>query len=238
MLTLCCIALGMYVTINEYGALQTTTAATARRRLEAMVRDGTATRFVTYERGPDGQFPVHKNVRYLIPRQAAPTDSAIWRGVRGYESLYEVSDDGRCRRIGSIGEMRPQISQFGYCKVKLTRGAASKTVSVHRLVAEVFVAGDSALDVNHINGVKTDNRASNLEWVTSSQNVLHAYYTLGKKVRPVSATNVETGEVTHFPSISRCARDGDFDLAGIAKCLRDEWRTHKGHQFKSLERTC
>lgn len=64
----------------------------------------------------------------------------------------------------------------GYLQVRLNRGKNGKSYLVHRLVAETFIENKNNYNVvNHINGIKTDNNATNLEWCTQSKNMLHAY---------------------------------------------------------------
>lgn len=105
-----------------------------------------------------------------------------WRKLDGWP--YEVSDHGRVRRaepasgvaVGQILLTRPD--RLGYLRVGLRRrGERQRPHLVHRLVAEAFV-GERPSDrhfINHKNGIKSDNRPENLEWVTQSENQFHAY---------------------------------------------------------------
>jgi len=118
------------------------------------------------------------------------TDQERWAPVVGYEGLYEVSDIGRVRSIprvtagGRHGALRRRAGKLrslnvgsnGYAVVTLSRDGREATKSVHRLVAAAFLPPPpSGRVVNHKNGVKADNRASNLEWATPSENNLHSY---------------------------------------------------------------
>lgn len=101
----------------------------------------------------------------------------------GYESLYAVSSDGRVwsypkqKRSWGIW-LRNGMNSCGYHSVSLRdiHGSARST-TVHRLVAIAFLGkpSDESMQVNHKNGIKTDNRAENLEWCTGAENVRHAY---------------------------------------------------------------
>jgi len=105
-----------------------------------------------------------------------------WRPVVGYEGWYEVSNLGSVRRIKvSRGAHRRCVLQTalastGYPQVHLYRDGRFTRRYIHRLVAEIFLEPcPPRHQVNHRNGVKADNRAVNLEWVTSSGNQRHAY---------------------------------------------------------------
>lgn len=111
--------------------------------------------------------------------------SEEWRWVVGYEGLYMVSDQGRVfglpkpTHYGHVLAKKTHAS--GYESVCLCRGNHKRYVSVHRIVAAAFVPNPNGKpEVNHKNGIRSDNRASNLEWVTRSENERHAYHVLGK----------------------------------------------------------
>ena len=90
-------------------------------------------------------------------------------------SGYTVSDTGEIwSRRGRL--VKQQISNVGYLRVELWRDGIGRKYSVHRLVAEAFVLNpDGHTEVNHLDGDKTNNHASNLEWTTRSGNQKHAY---------------------------------------------------------------
>lgn len=101
-----------------------------------------------------------------------------WRPVPGYEHGYEVSDHGNVRSLfRSRRLLKPASDRYGYRRVMLygEDGRTPKGHTVHRLVASAFLENPSGLPwVNHINGQKADNRASNLEWCDRAGNVRHA----------------------------------------------------------------
>ena len=104
-------------------------------------------------------------------------DGEAWKPVIGYEGLYEVSDQGRVRRVQRYrkepGILRLRLSS-GYCRVDLHRKGA-KRFMVHRLVWEAFVGAiPQDRQINHRDGQKSNNHLGNLELVTASGNALHA----------------------------------------------------------------
>lgn len=116
-------------------------------------------------------------------------DKEVWEDIIGYENLYQVSNRGRIKSLtkkvkGSRGQtiIRKEIyrklktTPFGYSTIQLHKEGLTKMFFVHRLVAQAFIPNfNNKPFINHKNGVKTCNDVSNLEWVTSSENMRHAY---------------------------------------------------------------
>lgn len=124
-------------------------------------------------------------------------DEEIWKDIRGYEGSYQVSNLGRVRsldrQVASKGgkstylmrgiSMTPREDKVGYTTVHLRLGGQTrKTKKLHRLVADAFVDNPELKpQVNHKDGIKSNNAISNLEWVTAAENNQHAYDTGLKK---------------------------------------------------------
>lgn len=106
-----------------------------------------------------------------------------WRDVVGFECYYEVSNIGNVRR--KKGTSRLQCKQLkgipdkdGYFRVNLKVKCKTHTKRIHRLVAMAFIDNvEQKEQINHINGIKNDNRVENLEWCSNSENRIHAYLT-------------------------------------------------------------
>lgn len=107
------------------------------------------------------------------------------KSVKGYEGLYIIDNIGNVvslpKQNGSIflNQYRmliPHKNKFGYMQIALTKNGKTKTVLLHRLIAEHFIDNPYKYPcVNHKNGFKDDNRIENLEWCTKSENTLHAF---------------------------------------------------------------
>lgn len=102
----------------------------------------------------------------------------IWKPIAGYEGLYEVSNLGNIKSLRRNKIMKQGVHSFGYRYVILSKNNESKNLLVHRLVAEAFISKiEGKTDVNHIDGNKYNNSVDNLEWVSKSENMYHAYRT-------------------------------------------------------------
>jgi NUMOD4 motif/HNH endonuclease len=112
----------------------------------------------------------------------------IWKDIKGYEGLYQISNYGNitnCRNYSAkthsnktkFGKLlKPRPNNCGYLRIGLYKDRKVKFFFIHRLVAQHFIS--NPLDkkmVNHIDGNKLNNHFINLEWVTLSENVKHAY---------------------------------------------------------------
>ena len=100
----------------------------------------------------------------------------IWKPIKGYEGLYEVSDQGRVKSLNYLHTGQERIlsqnkTPDDYLQVMLYKNSEQKKLLVHRLVAEAFVPNpENKPTVNHINEDKHDNRAVNLNWMTRKEN--------------------------------------------------------------------
>lgn len=151
------------------------------------------------------------------------------RPIPGFEGHYSVTRDGRVWSHKWSGLLlKPMKNATGYLFVSLSMGGKPRHFLVHRLVALAWIPNSSPLtlvQVNHLNGIKTDNNDTNLEWCTGQHNVLHSFRNLGRvhsaAVR-AQAKSMGTATRTLTPEQVRRARErsaGGESLTSIAASL-------------------
>ena len=104
--------------------------------------------------------------------------SEIWKPCFNYENYFEVSNIGRVRKKDSLKILKQSKCKKGYMNIRLFVSKENfKSHKVHRLVMNAFSEIKNDPQVNHINGIKDDNRLENLEWSNNSKNIKHAWQT-------------------------------------------------------------
>lgn len=122
----------------------------------------------------------------------------IWVDISGYEGHYQISNIGRVKSLSRMiispnGRgtrfmheliLKIPVDKGGYLRAPLTVNNVQKYFSIHRLVAQSFIPNLNNLpEVNHKNGIKSDNRIENLEWCDRSFNKRHSYRVLQEMPR-------------------------------------------------------
>lgn len=162
----------------------------------------------------------------------------IWKAVKGYDGLYEVSNNGKVKNFVSGKLLSPVDNGVGYLKVELWKEKRGKKKYVHRMVAEAFLPNlHNKTEVNHIDGNPSNNCVSNLEWVSSSENTKHAVYkgalkAWGNKAKPIEAINIESGVVLRFATISEAERA--LSTRHITSVLKGKRNQAKGYTFRYM----
>lgn len=104
----------------------------------------------------------------------------LWKHITDYEGIYEISNCGRVRKVlkdGRFKFMKTHKNKWGYERVAIS-GNKQRHYVLHKLVAIEFVLNpQNKPQVNHIDGDKSNNKSSNLEWVTPKENTRHAFKT-------------------------------------------------------------
>lgn len=189
----------------------------------------------------------------------------IWKDVVGWEGFYMVSNLGNFKRlpkkiIRSNGfvqtfkerKLKPSLDKDGYVQYSLAHIGYVIKIKGHREVVKAFI-GDipKQLQINHKNGIKNDNRVSNLEIVTQSENVIHSYKVLNRKLKGAVVDNnreviafsickrksqkcppIINKPYKEFRSITEASVYINKSTSGISGCLVGKQKTAGGFIWK------
>ncbi|EOS9301142.1 TPA: NUMOD4 domain-containing protein [Escherichia coli] len=175
--------------------------------------------------------------------------------VAPYGNAYLVSSAGRIRGVNRVAEseffirqirgviLKGRVRRDGYKTVNLSYKRNRQTFAIHRLVALAFCDNPhNHTEVNHKDGNKLNNHASNLEWVSHKENIQHSILTGLNKSQGadnkqfkglIVATNLSTGEEQTFCGKKALISAG-FDHGSVYAVIAGRVKSHRGHYFKRL----
>ena len=185
-------------------------------------------------------------------------DGEIWKDIQGYEGLYKVSNFGRIKSsrrqtgytpTGFIKNKKEKIlkgNYFRYVLLSLLKNKKLKSTTIHRLVAIAFIPNTQNKPcVNHINGIRYDNRAENLEWCTNKENTQHALKVLNRKfggsggviesgsnMRRIIQYDLNNKELKQYCCIGTAARSVNGIPTNLCHALRGRTKTAYGFKWK------
>ncbi len=175
----------------------------------------------------------------------------IWKDIKGYEGMYQVSNYGNVRGLDRYrisknntkvfvkGQMLKQHkSNRGYYRVFLVKDSKNKPISVHRLVAIHFIDNpENKPFIDHIDCDKSNNHTSNLRWVTASENMMNEKTYADnlkehdKAKMAVICTDLEGNFVKHYESIIAVRKDG-HNAGVVSKVCRGILNKHHNLLWK------
>jgi len=177
-------------------------------------------------------------------------ETEIWKDVVGYEGIYQISSIGRLKRLAGVGckserILKSKVGNRGYYCHPLSSKCIVKTFTIHRLMAHAFIPNpENKAEVNHIDGNKTNNNLSNLEWVTKSENQQHAYdiglkfgYWTGKfgkdhhRAKDIIRIS-KNGKIKKYQSLIDAAHENKVLSTNICKVLHEKGKSCGGFQWK------
>lgn len=177
-------------------------------------------------------------------------DREIWKDIKGYEGLYQVSNYGRVKSLPRNNTIKqPRIlkngySHKGYCIVALSKNNNRRSYRVHRLVAQAFIPNPNNLpEVNHIDENKLNNNINNLEWCDSKYN-----NTYGNRIgiasmkcsKPVSMFDKEGKYIRTYKSCTEASKETDISMCHISSCCLNRYgrKTAGGYIWKYESEVC
>lgn len=169
----------------------------------------------------------------------------IWKDIKGYEGLYQVSNIGNVKslnyhRSGEEKIRKPKVGIDGYLRVNLSKNGKCKTLLIHRLVLRTFnpVENMDKLEVNHKDENSQNNNLDNLEWCNRSYNINYGTRTqrfAQSKSIPIVQLDTSTNKVVNvYCSAMEADRQG-FDHGNISNCCKNKFHRKGNNIYKGYK---
>lgn len=172
----------------------------------------------------------------------------IWKDIKGYEGLYEISNLGN---VKSSKILKKELCKNGYFRIKLFKNGKGKRFLIHRLVAIAFIPNqDDKPQVNHRDGNKQNNNVNNLEWVTSKENNIHAHRAglnkgsfgmlgkkgkLNKRAKIINQYDLDGNFIKSWHGYYEIQRELNINISNIVACCKKRRKKAKGYIWKYEE---
>lgn len=159
----------------------------------------------------------------------------LWKDIEGYEGYYQISSYGNVKSLLTNKILTGDTNSLGYRRVWLYQ-PIKKRMFIHRLVALHFCEGyKKELVVNHKDGNKQNNKAENLEWITRSENDLHAYKNNLRQPHPcqfkkkIISYDLTTNAVIKIYNNSKeCSEDLKVARSNVYNCCNGKQKSCRG----------
>lgn len=186
-------------------------------------------------------------------------NNEIWKPIKGYEGIYEVSNLGRIKslnynRSGKEKILKPALSHNGYLIVTLSKNGKTKRFRVNRLVVETFIPDKSNfklmpdedrnnidldnLKVNHIDENIKNNNIENLEWCTAKYNANYGErnFKIVKHIKKsIYQYDLNNKFINEYESITQASKETHIPISSISACCVGQRKKTNGYIFKFKE---
>lgn len=175
----------------------------------------------------------------------------IWKDILNYEDLYQVSNLGNVKRKKGYQSKTERMlvhtnNGFNYLSVNLSKNGKKTRFYIHRLVATAFLDNkENKEEVNHIDGVRTNNKLTNLEWVTRSENHHHRYQVLKQRgvnygktgglnwnSKKVNQLDLDGNIVNTYPAVMEAMRKTGICESNIRGVIYGRSKTAGGYKWE------
>lgn len=170
----------------------------------------------------------------------------IWKDIKGYEGLYQVSNMGNVKslnynRTGEERIRKPNVGSNGYLQVELCKNGKYRMLLIHRLVLMTFNPIDNMdkFDVNHRDENKKNNNLDNLEWCNRSYNINYGTRTqrfAQSKSIPIVQLDPTTNKVINvYHSSMEAKRQTEFNQGAIIQCCKNKFNRPGNNIYKGYK---
>ena len=173
-------------------------------------------------------------------------NTEIWKDIKGYEGLYQVSNLGNVKSLSRYHHkkeqiLKPNLKNDGYYETTLLKNGKPKWIRTHRLVAMAFIPNlENKPQINHKDGNKLNNCVENIEWVTNQENIDHAIKMGLEKLnghenpntKPIDQYDLNGNFIKHWKCIKYAADKLKIHQSKISMACNNHIKTAGGYIWK------